>query len=187
MLVRRAALRMWLVALAGIPLLVIAADFFLQRRLLGALQEALFPADDPQRFEPRDWVWAGALLAAGVALAGWGLKELIAPRKVLQTDDEGLWLSLAGPFRPASHLPWEQVVQIAPGRVGEAGTAIPVLVMTVVGRGSLPADPWGARWMSPTELAVSTQDWELGAEEVAAKLEGLRPRRPPGGAGPRPG
>lgn len=182
MLVRRAALRMWLVALAGIPLLVIAADFFLQRRLLGALQEALFPADDPQRFEPRDWVWAGALLAAGVGLAGWGLKELIAPRKVLQADDDGLWLSLAGPFRSASYLPWEQVVQVAADQVGEAGTTIPVLVVTVEGRGSLPSDPWGARWKSATELAVSTEDWEVDAEEVAAGLERLRPWRPGGGA-----
>ncbi len=172
--VRRSALRMWGLALAGIPLLVIGADVLMQQRLLGPLQTALFPEDKLQTFEARDVIWAWALVAAGVLLVGFGLKELIFPRKVVVLSREGVRLAVAGPFRPAVLVPWEQMEEAGAERLLVEDEPVPALILTIGGETALPEQPWGARWLADGRLGLLASDWEQPAEAVAEQIAAAR-------------
>ena len=79
LVVKRSALKMWLMALAGIPLLVISLDVLTNRRITRWLTDIIFRPDDIQIYEPRDviWAWVMALFSGFIVL--WGLKELFFP------------------------------------------------------------------------------------------------------------
>ncbi|MEX1043689.1 MAG: hypothetical protein WD020_03535, partial [Acidimicrobiia bacterium] len=63
--IRRSAVRMWTLALAGVPFVVLAVDVLTRRRLTDALREILFRPEDTQLFEPRDVIWAWVMLICG--------------------------------------------------------------------------------------------------------------------------
>ena len=92
--------------MGGIPLLVIAVDVLTSRRITNWLRELLFTPEDTQIYEPRDVIWAWALLFFSVFLVVWGLKELFMPTKVIEARDEGLAVKLRGPFRKPDLIPW---------------------------------------------------------------------------------
>ena len=61
--VRRSAVRMWLLAIGAIPLLVIAVDVLYDRDLTKWLSDRMFPNPaDLQIYEPRDVIWAWAMM-----------------------------------------------------------------------------------------------------------------------------
>lgn len=165
--VRRSALRMWLIAMGGIPLLVISLDVLTNRRLTDWLRGLIFRPEDTQIFEPRDviWAWAMALFAAFVVL--WGLKELFVPTKVLECTDEGLSLRLRGPFRPNTMIPWERLNDISGGTLVDEDDRIPVLEIHLLSREGVPPHPWGARWTGDRTLSVLAEDWTQDPEKVA--------------------
>ncbi|HSM43916.1 MAG TPA: hypothetical protein VK969_02750, partial [Acidimicrobiia bacterium] len=63
--VRRSALKMWLMAMGGIPFLVISLDVLTQRRITRWLTDLMFRPDDVQIFEPRDVIYAWVMLLFG--------------------------------------------------------------------------------------------------------------------------
>lgn len=170
--IRRSAMRMWLWALGGVPLVVIAADVLTRRRLTNALREMIFRPEDTQIFEPRDVIWAWFMLVAGLLLVGFGLKELMFPTPVLRADALGLRLKIGGPFRSGRTIGWDDVVDIGSGSVEDEGDRLPVLWVTVSRPEALPSQPWGARWISDDTVAMLASDWDRSAvraaEEVAA-------------------
>jgi len=168
--VRRSALRMWLLAMTGIPLLVISLDVLTNRRLTDRLRGILFRPDDTQIFEPRDVIWAWAMLAFALFLVLWGLKELFVPTKVLECRDEGLALKLRGPFQPVSVVPWDSIVDVDGIRVEDEAAKIPLLWIEMISREGLPDQPWGARWVGPTELGVLAEDWSDSPDKVAESV-----------------
>ncbi|HEU4749967.1 MAG TPA: hypothetical protein VFT54_02805, partial [Acidimicrobiia bacterium] len=95
---QRSGLRMWLVALSGIPLMVIGIDILYRRRIINFFSELVFASNSPQLVEPRDVIWAAFLLVLGAILSVFGLKELLAPRAMVRADSGGLHLRIAGPF-----------------------------------------------------------------------------------------
>ncbi|MGA7272735.1 MAG: hypothetical protein WB239_16810, partial [Acidimicrobiia bacterium] len=97
--VGRSTLRTWLISLAGIPAIVVGIDFVSRQRIVAWLTDRIFTSD-PQTLEPRDYIWAWALIVVGGAVVLWGLKELFMPAPVLTTDDTGLHVRMGGPFRP---------------------------------------------------------------------------------------
>ena len=103
--VRRSSLRMWLLAMAGIPFLVIGLDVVTNRRITDALRAKLFRPEDTQIFEPRDEIWAWAMVAFGAFLVIWGLKELFVPTSVIEARPEALVLKLSGPLGSPSACP----------------------------------------------------------------------------------
>jgi len=165
--VRRSTLKMWLISLAGIPLIVIAIDVLFQRRLTGALSDMIFPDNDPQLFEARDLIWAWVMLAVGLGLIGFGLKELIVPRAVLRMDDSGLAIRLSGPTKPATLMPWSQIEDVRADRVEDEGDILPVLVVVLRQTFDVPRQPFGARWLDQRTLMVATSDWDRPVGEVA--------------------
>lgn len=165
--VRRSTLKMWLVSLAGIPLIVIAIDVLFSHRLTGALANLVFPDNDPQLFEARDLIWAWVMLAVGLGLVAFGLKELVFPRAVLRMDDSGLAIRLSGPAKPATLLAWSQIEDVRADRVEDEGDILPVLVVVLRQTFGVPLRPFGARWLDERTLMVATSDWDRPAGEVA--------------------
>jgi hypothetical protein len=195
--VKRSAWRMWGVSILGVPMVVVALDMLTQRRLTNALRELLFRPDDTQLPEPRETVWAIALLVAGSLLCLWGLKELLAPSRMVVADASGLRLKVRGPFRPPWVLPWEQVDDLGSGTVEDEGDLLPVFWVRTAEPGLVPDNPWGARLLDDRTVAVLASDWEVShvaaaesitdwALPVFAAIEGAPPGSGPAGAGHRP-
>lgn len=166
-LVRRSGWKMWLTAVAGIPLLVIAVDVLTQRRLTDALRQLLFPPNDTQLFEPRDVIWAWVMLVVGVALTGWGLKELLAPTIVVRSDPEGLALGVRGPFRGPWVVPWELVDDIGETTIDDDGDTVRVMWIRVTDPSIIPASIWNGRRIDDRTVAIFASDWETPPGVVA--------------------
>ena len=169
-LIRRSAMKMWKWSLAGVPLVVIAIDVLTRRRLTNALREVLFRPEDTQIFEPRDVIWAWIMLVCGLVLVGVGLKELMFPTTMVEADADGLRLRLSGPLRPPTSLNWEQVDDIGSGSVADEGDRLPVLWVRVFEPEELPDQPWGARWIDESTVAVLASDWDRTAVRAAEEI-----------------
>jgi hypothetical protein len=162
---------MWLMAMGGIPLLVISLDVLTARRITRWLTDLVFQPEDVQIFEPRDVIFAWVMLLFGALLVVWGLKELFVPTKVVECRDDGLAIRVNGPFRAPSLVPWDNIRDIGGADIDDEGDLIPLLVVTVFNRVGLPDNPWGARWVAERELGIMAQDWDedpqVSAERIA--------------------
>lgn len=167
---RRSAVRMWLLAMAGIPLLILSLDVLTNRRLTNWLREIIFRPEDTQIFEPRDVIWAWVMLLFAAFIVLWGLKELFVPTKVVECRDEGLALKINGPFRPPALIPWNQVVDVGGAEAEDEGDVVQLFVVQLSARGDLPASPWGARWLDDRELGVLADDWAQSPDVVADQV-----------------
>lgn len=168
--IRRSAMQMWKWSLAGVPLVVLAIDVLTRRRLTNALREMLFRPEDTQIFEPRDVIWAWIMLVCGLILVGVGLKELMFPTAVVSADAAGLQLKLSGPLRPPTSLTWAQVDDLGSGSVADEGDRLPVLWVRVFDPDDLPDQPWGARWIDESTIALLASDWERTAVRAAEEI-----------------
>jgi hypothetical protein len=185
MIVKRSAIRMWLLAIAGIPLLVISVDVLTNRRLSNWLREIVFRPEDTQIYEPRDVIYAWGMLLFAAILIIWGLKELFWPTKVIECRTAGLAIRLRGPFRGPDLIGWGNVIDVTGMEMEDEGDILPLLRIELREREGLPPHPWGARWVEPSVLGVLTQDWAVTGDEAArmigeyavASAEGERRRR----------
>lgn len=168
--VRRSGLRMWLMAMGGIPLLVIALDVLTARRITNWLRELIFRPQDTQIYESRDVIFAWVMLAFGALFVLWGLKELFLPTKVVEARDQGLALRLNGPFRPSVVIGWESISDVSAGEADDEGTDVPLLLVDLAATDGVPDDPWGARWMSRNRLGVLAEDWGEKPADVAEAI-----------------
>lgn len=167
---QRSGLRMWLVALSGIPLMVIGIDILYRRRIINFFSELVFAANSPQLVEPRDVIWAAFLLVLGAILSVFGLKELLAPRAMVRADSGGLHLRIAGPFRAPVVIPWDALDDIGAEQLEDDGDLVSVMWLRFKDLSMMPTDPWGARWIDRETLALLAADWEVPAREVAEKV-----------------
>lgn len=170
LVVKRSAIKMWLMAMGGIPLLVISLDVLTNRRVTNWLRELLFRPEDTQIYEPRDVIWAWAMLLFSALIVAWGLKELFVPTKVVECREEGLALKLRGPFRGPDLIPWGVIDDLQGTERVDAGDMVPVLSLRLLGRADLPDNPWGARWVGERELVVLAEDWAASPDEVASQI-----------------
>ncbi len=168
--IRRSAWRMWGTSLLGVPMVVVAVDVLTTNRLTNWLRAVVFGTDDSQVLEPRDRLWAAVLGIVGLILVLWGLWELVRPRTVVSANGDGITVELRGPLLRPTRIPWDLVDDVGAGVVDDSGTDLPVLWIKVTDPARLPAHPWGARMISPGTLAILAVDWEIGADEAAAKL-----------------
>lgn len=168
--VQRSAVRMWLLAIGSIPLLVISVDVLTNRRITNWLREMVFNPNDTQIYEPRDVIWAWAMLLFSGFLILWGLKELFVPTKVIEAGSEGLAVRLRGPLAKADIIPWENVIDIRPGEIMDEGDVLILLEISLLTRGDLPDHPWGARWVETRVLGMLAQDWATPPAKVAEQI-----------------
>lgn len=169
-LVRRSALKMWLMAMGGIPLLVISLDVLTERRITRWLTDMMFRPEDVQIYEPRDVIFAWVMFLFGALLVTWGLKELFVPTKVIECREEGLAIRVNGPFRPAAVIPWDNIRDVGGADSDDEGDLIPLLVVTVFSREGLAENPWGARWVSERELGIMAQDFDEDPQVTAERI-----------------
>jgi hypothetical protein len=168
--VQRSAVKMWLLAVGSIPLLVISLDVLTSRRITNWLRELVFRPEDTQIYEPRDVIWAWALLLFSGFLVLWGLKELFRPTKIIEARDQGISVRLRGPFRKPDLIPWGNIVDIEPGEINDEGDVLLLLRVKLLTRGDLPEHPWGARWVETRVLGLLAQDWSTPPAQVAEQL-----------------
>jgi hypothetical protein len=168
--VRRSALKMWLMAMGGIPLLVISLDVLTARRITRWLTDLMFRPEDVQIFEPRDVIFAWVMFLFGALAVVWGLKELFIPTKVVECREQGLAVRLNGPFRGPSLIPWKNIQDIGGADIDDEGDQIPLLIITVFNREGLPDNPWGARWVAELELGIMAQDWDEDPQDAAGRI-----------------
>lgn len=168
--VRRSALKMWLMAMGGIPLLVISLDVLTERRITQWLTDLIFQPEDVQIYEPRDVIFAWVMFLFGAFLVVWGLKELFLPTKVIECRDEGLAVRVSGPWRGPSIIPWSNLRDLGGADIEDEGDVIPLLIVTVQSREGLPDNPWGARWISEQELGIMAQDWDVDPQDSAENI-----------------
>lgn len=168
--VRRSALKMWLMAMGGIPLLVISLDVLTERRITRWLTDLIFRPEDVQIYEPRDVIFAWVMFLFGALLVVWGLKELFVPTKVIDCRDEGLAIQINGPFRRPCLIPWNNIRDVGATDVDDEGDLVPLLVVSVFDREGLPRNPWGARWVTESELGILAQDWEENPQRAAERI-----------------
>lgn len=168
--IRRSGWKMWWMAIGSIPLLVIGLDVLTNRRLTNSLREMLFRPDDTQIYEPRDVIWAWAMVLFGGIVVIWALKELFAPTRVVEARPDGLALKMRGPFRRSDVVPWDQIKDVQGREIDDEEEPIPLLVIEVLSRDELPDHPWGARWLETKVLGILAQDWQETPEEVAEAI-----------------
>jgi len=168
--VRRSALKMWLMAMGGIPLLVISLDVLTERRITRWLTDLIFRPEDVQIYEPRDIIFAWVMFLFAAFLVLWGLKELFLPTRVLECTDDGLLMRINGPFRPPSSVSWDNIRDVGGADIEDEGDTIPLFVVGVFARDGLPDNPWGARWVSERELGVLAEDWGEDPQAVAEQV-----------------
>ena len=165
--VRRSGLRMWLLSLAGVPLLVLGVDVLRSRRIFTFFQNLIWPNGNPELLEPRDYIWAVALIVVGLALAIFGVTELINPRPVLATSPEGVWLRAGHPFSSLRLIPWTELVDVGAEQLDDEGDVVPVLLITVDDPSRLPHSSLGCP-LAGTEHAGG-DDLRLGAGEPGCR------------------
>lgn len=164
-------MRMWLLAMAGIPLLVISLDVLTNRRITNWLRELIFTPEGTQIYEPRDVIWAWVMAAFAAFLLAWGLKELFAPTTIIESGEQGLRLKLGGPGRSPVLVPWGEVSEIRAGAIDDGDAPrVPVLVLGLTEPRRIGDNPWGARWLHSGELAILAEDWSEDPQAVAHRL-----------------
>lgn len=168
--VRRSALKMWLMAMAGIPLLIISLDVLTERRITRWLTDLIFLPADVQIYEPRDVIFAWAIFLFSAFFVLWGLRELFVPTKILECQEDGLALKINGPFRPATVVAWDNIKDVGGADIEDEGSVVPLFVVGVFNRDVLPDNPWGARWVGDDELGVLAEDWGVDPQHVAERV-----------------
>lgn len=175
-------------ALAAIPMIILAVDMMITHRFVpppdtyevaavktledGSTVDTTVLAltNDGKAQRRRELAWGAGLLAAGIAAAAWGLKDLLAPRRVLTMDGNRLTLRVERMSRSARQFAWEEVAEVRSGVIEDEGGSTPVLSLRFVDPQRVPDEPWGAV-AEPPWLHLYSAEWDREAHEVAPMIE----------------
>lgn len=166
LIVRRSILKVWLLGVLGLPLIFIAVDYLWGTfGFLDLFGSWAYGTKEVEAFEPRDDVLVAVLGALGVACTGFTLREIVAPRRLLVADDDGIHVPLRGPLRRADGISWYQVKDLR--------AEDDALLIEVQSRGDLPDDPWGARWADEQTLRITSSWWDRTPESAIGRISAL--------------
>ena len=171
--VSKSATRQLLMTAAGLLLLMAALDVVVLHKL-----------SDPPRTDDNgvitskgqterrtDLVWGTLFTVAGAALVVVGAGGMLTGRSVVELEDSGINLRVAGPMSYLE-IPWEDVASVRSGRdYGDDGRIpLPQLLIEVHDRAGYPDALWGAIWEGNT-LRIDADGWETTPEDVAVRIE----------------
>jgi hypothetical protein len=187
--VSRSPLRLLGYALVAVPMILLAVDMLVAYRFFpfpetttasaqvanadGSTTEVTYQVytDNGKAQRRRDLAWGSAFGVGGVLVIGWAFAGLVAPRRLLSADREGLTLWLDGRRRPPLRLAWEEVAEVRSGLQEDTAGRVPVLSLRFYSPDLVPPRPKGARDDAPW-LHLYAADWDRPAHEVAALVEG---------------
>lgn len=181
LVVRRSAVRLVLLGVAGLLLIVTAIDLLGGHWVSVPPETTLVDVDDPegasqltsrgQVTSRTQRIWGYSFVVLGGAATIGAIVSLASTRPLAVIDGDGISLRIAGPGRPLSDIPWQRVRSIRSGVEGVDDDTVPVLVLELDRIPSdLPVDPWEARWSGST-LTVFTGSWAPPAETIAATAD----------------
>lgn len=140
---------------------------------------------DGKAQQRREVVWGIALLVGGVAAAGWGLKDLLFPRRTLVLDSNFLSLRAGPRVRMERRYAWSEILDVRSGVLQDEAGKVPVLSLRFLDDSLLPPNPWGAVVDAPW-LHLFTDEWDRQAHEIAPMIEAhLAPYRRGSGQEPQ--
>ena len=161
--VRRSPWKVMSIGLVGVPFVLLVVDYVWNvAGFFDRIIEWSYGAKDPEAWEPRDDIFAALLLLVGGVMVLFAIKELIAPRRLLQANADGLRLPLSGPFGRRTSIGWLQVEDIE--------TEPHAIVLRLAHAGGIPEDPWGARWTGDRTLRIPTWWWDRPPETVLDEI-----------------
>lgn len=168
MVIRRSPWRGWALAMLAVPFLILAFDFFTERRIFTWFATFVYQQGgqvaDP--VETRDVLWAALFATIGAGMLVIGLWELLVPLPVLRTRPAGLQLRLGHAFARPVLIPWEQIAGLRAASYDVAGVETPGLELRLRDRQGVPAEPWRARWRDRETLVIDASGWEGGLDRI---------------------
>ncbi|MBU1227468.1 MAG: hypothetical protein KJ698_09725 [Actinobacteria bacterium] len=125
---------------------------------------------DGKAQQRREVFWGILLITGGVAAAGWGLKDLLSPRRVLILDSSFLALRVGSRVRMERRYAWSEVADVRSGVLEDEAGRVPVLSLRFTDDSLLPPNPWGAV-VDPPWLHLYADEWDRQAHEIAPMIE----------------
>ena len=119
----------------------------------------------------RDLMWSGALFAGGALAAGFSLRELFFPRRVIAADERGLAVRIFGARKEPVRYSWVEIERIRSGVIEDEGGPVEVLSLRLADPVLLPERPAGA-YVDPPWLHIVADDWDRPPHLIAPILEG---------------
>lgn len=171
--VSKSGTRQLLMTAAGLLLLLAALDVV----VLHKLSDPPRTDDDGvitskgQTERRTDLVWGTLFTVAGVALVVVGASGMLTGRSIVELDEAGVALRVAGPMSYVE-IPWDDIVSVRSGRdYGDDGRIpLPQLLIEVHDRSGYPDALWGAIWEENT-LRVDADGWDKTADDVAVRCD----------------
>lgn len=171
--VSKSGTRQLMMTAAGVLLLLAALDVVVLHRL-----------SDPPRTDDNgvitskgqterrtDLVWGTLFTVAGVALVAVGAGGMLTGRSVVELDEVGMNLRVAGPMSYVA-IPWDDIASVRSGRDygDDARIPMPQLLIEVHDRAGYPDALWGAIW-EENVLRIDADGWDTAADDVAVRCE----------------
>lgn len=171
--VSKSATRQLLMTAAGVLLLLAALDVVVLHRLSDPprTNDDGVITSKGQTERRTDLVWGTLFTVAGAALVVVGAGGMVTGRSVVELDEAGVSLRVAGPMSYLE-IPWEDIASVRSGRdYGDDGRIpMPQLLIEVHDRVGYPDALWGAIWDGNT-LRIDADSWDTTADDVAVRCE----------------
>ncbi|MCY4370045.1 MAG: hypothetical protein OXF41_11685 [bacterium] len=174
--VRRIPWRGWYLAVVGTVMVLHGGGVLFGWYPTVRILELLYPGREAPGFESRDMAWGAAFLIVGALLIALTAGRTVVRRPVVRAGEDGILLSVGGPFARPVPVPWGHVRDISVGEVADEFSASPSLLLRVDDPGLASSALWGARWHDGV-LSIPADEWDSRVEEVAETLteaKGLR-------------
>ena len=141
--VARSPLRLLTMVVVAVPMMLLALDMSVTYRFFPApatTQVVVGSDTDPETGQSiditedvltldgeaqrrREVAFSILLGAGGVVLLAWAAKDLVAPKRLIEADEDGIILDVTRRGEPPVRLPWEDVAEIRSGAItDEAGS-----------------------------------------------------------------
>ncbi|HSG79673.1 MAG TPA: hypothetical protein VLD62_08840 [Acidimicrobiia bacterium] len=187
--VARSPLRLLTMALVAVPMILLALDMSVTYRFFPrpATTEVVVGSDtdpdtgssiqltedvltrDGEAQRRREIAFSLIMAAGGVGMLGWAAKDLLAPKRLIEADDDGILLDVTRRGEAPVRLLWEDVTEIRSGAITDDAGTTPALVIRVEDPDLLPERPYGAV-VEGDEIRLYSEEWERSAQDVAATL-----------------
>ncbi len=163
--------RRWYLLLVGAAMILHGGGLLFDWPITVTVLELIYPGRESPAPETRDLGWALMFFVVGMLLFVWVPARLLIRRPVLKADTQGVQLALAGPFRRARSIPWNEVREVASVGISDPLGDAPGLLLTLTNPNRIGVDPWGARWVGPDTLCLMAQDWSIAPDHIVPRLE----------------